>query len=192
MSSSFPIDIKESNGDIIRQKITLISKDLKSNRLGLAALSNRHLVKPKPIQVAKFIGLDKVLGANNNTGSLGFDASKPVLPGMELPLPNLGVSSLKLKSLLKHAEKIPVAREQTTVVLVNELATAEGKPEVLRLTGGSKAFGPSWVHSKFDLGGQYLETIAQLDSLAKDPKYGIKIRVCQPVKTSESGVMQLD
>lgn len=191
-SSNFPIDIKETNPEKIQQQIKLIEKDLKSHRLGLAELSNRHLVKPKPIQIAKFIAFEKILMSNNVTGPMGYDVAKPVLPGLELSLPKLGISSLKLKSLLKQSTAVPVARESTTVLLVQDGAYSNGKAEVLRLTGGSKTFTPSWVHSNHNLGGDYLEAISQLDALTKDKKFGIRVRECQPLKLAEKEGMQLD
>lgn len=188
-SSNFPIDANEDLGN----QVEAITKDLKSNRLGLAELANRHLINSRPIQTAKFIPLEKILNAANPTGKHGIDANKPVLPGMELPLPNLGISSLKLKSLLKFGKPIAVARELTAVVINNI------DQDVIRLTGGSKTSAPSWVHSNFKLSGEYLDSINQLVQLTQDKRFGIQIRECQPFKNVNSATtaktsetMQLD
>lgn len=193
MSENFPLNIKETDQSKLQLQIESITKAVRANRLGLSELSNRHLVKPKPIQVARFISLESILMTNNESGSMGVDLDKPVLPGLEVSLPKLGISSLKLKSLLKKSEKVSVARESTTVILVEDGVIGGGKTELLRLTGGSKNFQPSWVHSNYNLGGEYLEAIGSLDALAKDKKFGIKIRECQPFKMVNGNVeMQLD
>lgn len=192
MSENFPLNIKETDQKLLQSQILAITKDVRANRLGLSELNNRHLLKQKPIQAARFIPLESILMTNNESGSMGVDLDKPVLPGLELSLPKLGISSLKLKSLLKKSKTIPVARESTTVILIEDGVIAGGKAEVLRLTGGSKNFQPSWVHSNHSLGGNYLQAIAELDSLTKDKKFGIKIRECQPFKIQEKETMQLD
>lgn len=171
-SPSFPIDLSKN----IDEQIQNLRKELKSNRLGLAELSNRHLIKPRPIQIAKFISLEKILKSANTTGKLGIDPNKPVLPGMELPLPHLNISSLKLRSLMKFATNVPVARELVCVV-VNNLNN-----DLIRLTGGPKSAKPSWVHSNYSLRGNYAGAINALFQLAADHRFGIAIKTCNPYK----------
>ena len=193
MSNSFPLNIKETDQRALQVQIESITKEVKSNRLGLAELNNRHLVKPKPIQVARFVPLELILVANNESGSMGVDLDRPLLPGMELSLPKLGISLLKLKALLKKSKPVAVSRESTTVVLIEDGVIPHGRAEVLRLTGGSKNFTPSWVHSNYNLNGcAYAQAITDLDSLVKDKKFGIKVRECQPFKMAEKESMQLD
>lgn len=164
-----------------------IKQDLKTWKLGLSELHNRHLVKSKPIQITKFIPLDILLNSITTTGKHGIDANKPVLPGMEVPLPQLNITSLKLASLLKHGKSIPNIRQQTTVVLNNI------NNEVVRLTGGSKSAAPSWVHSQYKLKGEYLSGIEQLNLLTKDKRFGIKIKETNSYKlNSTTNEMQLD
>ncbi|KAG2732106.1 hypothetical protein G9P44_004523 [Scheffersomyces stipitis] len=173
----FPVKLENDN---VQEQLAQIKSELKTNKLGLSELSNRHLIKSKPVQVTKFIPLGKILLSANPTGKHAIDMSKPVLPGMEIPLPNLGVSSLKLKALLKHAKPIANVRESTTVVLNNV------KNEVVRLTGGSKTTTPSWVHSQYKLGGAYVQSIEQIVQLSKDKRFGIKVKECQPYNLSKT------
>ncbi|ODV80356.1 putative ribosomal export complex protein [Suhomyces tanzawaensis NRRL Y-17324] len=182
-SKTFPIKEEEN----IPEQLDLIKKDIRTNRLGLSELSNRHLVKSKPIQITKFIPLDKILLSANPTGKHGMDMDKPVLPGMELPLPQLGVSSLLLKNLLRHGQNIANVREATTLII------NENGNEVIRLTGGEKTSKPSWVHSQYQLAGEYAESINQIVELSKDQRFGIKIKECAPYKLQiGTDSMQLD
>lgn len=73
-SNSFPINLEGSEDDI-KAQIMAITQDMKSNRLGAAELSNRHLIQPKPIQVTKFIPLKEILLSANPTGKHGIDAA---------------------------------------------------------------------------------------------------------------------
>jgi metalloprotease ARX1 len=173
--------------DETEETLKQVKSQLKTWKLGLAELHNRHLVKAKPIQITKFISLEKILTSTTTTGKHGIDMSKPVLPGMEVPLPQLNVTSLKLNSLLKYGESIANVREQTTVVL------NDANNEVIRLTGGSKSAVPSWVHSQYKLKGQFLEGIEQLVQLTKDKRFGIKIKEINGYKLgSSTNEMQLD
>lgn len=189
VGKNFPINL-ESNDEEIRQQIDAITKDMKSHRLGAAELSNRHLIKAKPVQITKFIPLEQILLTANPTGKHGIDAAKPVLPGMEIPLPKLGISSLKLKSLLKHGKNISNVRESTTVII------NEGNQEVIRLTGGEKTGRPSWTHSQYKLQGELKDTIEYLVQLTKDKRFGIKVKEISPYKTKQNNMavesMQLD
>ncbi|ODV82624.1 hypothetical protein CANARDRAFT_30667 [[Candida] arabinofermentans NRRL YB-2248] len=171
VSSSFPMNLKKD----ISEQLKDIHKDMITARLGLSELTNRHLVITKPIQRARFLPLPIVLNTATSTGVKGFDAENPVLPGLELPLPRLGLTSLKLKTLLKSSKSVPVARELSTVVLNN------GSNELIRLSGGSKTAKPSWVHSEFQLAGQYTQGISELIQLTQDARFGIKIKECQPM-----------
>ena len=188
-SKNFPINT-ESSEDEIKQQIAAIGQDMKSNRLGAAELSNRHLIQPKPIQTTKFIPLKEILLSANPTGKHGIDATKPVLPGMEIPLPNLGVSSLKLKSLLKTGRSINNVRESTTV------AINENNQELIRLTGGEATAKSNWVHSQYKLPASLNETIGQLVQISKDKRFGIKIKEVVPYKVQQSNMsvesMQID
>lgn len=171
------------------QDITVLKKELVSNKLGLSELANRHLINAKPIQVSKFVPFETILKSSNPTGKHGIDTNKPALPGMEIPLPNLGISSLKLKSLLKNSSSIANARELTTVVL----NSFNNSNEVIRLTGG-KASTPSWVHSNYLLNSQCKDAVEHLIQLTKDKRFGIKVKECQPMKiaSNSSESMQVD
>ncbi|ODQ78786.1 hypothetical protein BABINDRAFT_180979 [Babjeviella inositovora NRRL Y-12698] len=171
-SANFPVDESKD----VEAQMKAINADIQQARLGLSELVNRHLVAARPIQVAKFVPLQIILNTANPTGARGFDAEKPTLPGLELPLPRLGVSSLKMKSLMKNSIALPVAREMATIVLNNTGATSQ--PEVLRLTGG-KTSVPSWVHSDLQLNGELAQTVSQLMQLTQG-RFGIKVRECQP------------
>lgn len=185
---SFPIKFN----DDISSQLENINKELKTNKLGLGELNNRYLVRSRPIQIAKFIPLDKILLCLNPTGRYGVDSGKPTLPGMEVPLPNLGISSLKLKSLLKSSYKVGgVARESSTILLNSN------NQEVIRLTGGNKSIKPSWIHSNYQLNEQITQLINNLSDLTQDKKFGIKIKEVQPFKINEESLkfedsMQLD
>ncbi|EER32003.1 hypothetical protein CTRG_04786 [Candida tropicalis MYA-3404] len=188
-SNSFPINLEGSEDDI-KAQIMAITQDMKSNRLGAAELSNRHLIQPKPIQVTKFIPLKEILLSANPTGKHGIDAAKPVLPGMEIPLPNLGVSSLKLKALLKTGVNISNVRESTTV------AINENNQELIRLTGGESTCKSNWIHSQYKLPNELNETISQLVQLSQDKRFGIKIKEVVPYKMQQTNMavesMQID
>ncbi|KAH3668661.1 hypothetical protein OGAPHI_002415 [Ogataea philodendri] len=171
LTSGFPFDL---NGNI-DQQLQSIQNEIKPTRLGLAELANRHLAVAKPIQRARFLPLQVILNSSSSTGVNGFDAENPVLPGMELQLPRLGVPSLK--SLLKASKAIPVARELSTVVL-------NGDSNVLvRLSGGASTSKPSWVHSKFQLSEAVAQGVSDLVQLTQDERFGLKIKECQPLKS---------
>ncbi|CAN3369315.1 probable metalloprotease Arx1p [Diutina catenulata] len=179
-SSAFPL--AHDNADAIAQ----FTKDVTALKLGLAEVHNRHLVQARPVQVAKFIPLKTVVDAANATGRHGFDAAKPVLPGMEIPLPQLGMSSLKLKGLHKHGQAIAVARESATVVL----NSVDG--EVFRLTGGSTT-APSFVHSEYEMPAELAGPLAELSALAQDQKYGLNVKECKHYRVDfEDTDMNLD
>lgn len=188
LSTSFPIDIKKLHSlgpEALKQEVELIKHDIKTARLGLSEITNHHLTVARSVQAVKFLPLHFILNSVNRTGNHGRDAENPTLPGLELPLPRLGVSSLKLKSLLKkNSLDIPVAREQSTVVLVQPGVSSGGKPEVLRLTGGLKTCKPSWVHSNYQLNGQdpLIQGALELVKLAQDKRFGINVKETQPMK----------
>ncbi|KAG7889238.1 hypothetical protein KL936_002812 [Ogataea polymorpha] len=174
LTSGFPFDL---SGDI-EQQLRSIQQEMKPARLGLVELANRHLVVAKPILRARFVPLQVILNASTSTGVNGYDAENPVLPGLELPLPRLGLTSLKLKSLLKASKEIPVARELSTVVLNGD------NNELIRLSGGFSTSKPSWVHSKFQLSGTVAQSVNDLVQLTQDQRFGLKIKECQPMKSS--------
>ncbi|KAG7894727.1 hypothetical protein KL935_003220 [Ogataea polymorpha] len=174
LTSGFPFDL---SGDI-EQQLRSIQQEMKPARLGLVELANRHLVVAKPILRARFVPLQVILNASTSTGVNGYDAENPVLPGLELPLPRLGLTSLKLKSLLRASKEIPVARELSTVVLNGD------NNELIRLSGGLSTSKPSWVHSKFQLSGTVAQSVNDLVQLTQDQRFGLKIKECQPMKSS--------
>lgn len=180
---SFPVDFE--NGDVHLQ-LNAIKDEIKVHKLGLSELSNRHLARPKPIQRVKHIPFAKILTTANPTGRHGIDASKLSLPGKEVPLPALGISALKLKSLLKFGTQASaVARESTTIVLNNNVN------EVIRLTGGNKTIRPSWVHSQYQMSGEYMALVHALSQLVQDARFGIKMKEVQSFKLN-ANVLHLD
>ena len=185
LSDNFPIDM---NSDNLDEEIDLIKKDLKSFRLGMSEISNNYLCVETPIQVAKWVPWDHILKSNNPNGVLSYDATAALtLPGHEVPLPKLGISLLKLKQLVKSSKEtldLPVVRECNTVVLCDADVSSSGRPELLRLTGGSKTCSPSWIHSKYELNNAdpTIQGIFDLVSLTKDKRFGISIRETQPMK----------
>lgn len=182
LSENFPISIKDLNSiDAIKNQTQLIENDIKSSRLGINEIINNHLVVVKPIQIVKFLPLTSILNTANPTGAHGYDAENPTLPGLELPLPRLGISSLKLKSLIKKSKAIslPVAREQATLIITS----INNKNEILRLTGGESVAKPSWVHSNFKLNESniYNKIAIDLIKLTQDKRFGLNIKECQPM-----------
>ncbi|KAH3687933.1 hypothetical protein WICPIJ_001089 [Wickerhamomyces pijperi] len=188
LSDSFPIDLKKLHSEgpaALSEEIQKVNKEIRAARLGLSEILNNHLAVTRNVQVARFLPLQYILKTANPTGAHGYDAENPTLPGLELPLPRLGVSSLKLKSLLKkNSVAVPVAREQSTVVLVQQGISAGGRPELLRLTGGSKTCKPSWVHSNYQLdeSKDLVKSILTLIKLGQDKRFGINTRETQPMK----------
>lgn len=173
VAASFPLG--EVRGDTAAGRLETAKKEVRALRLGLAELANRRLVRSRPVQVARFVPLERILLTDNATGRHGIDADKPVLPGLEVPLPKLGVSSLKLKALLKHSVPVAVARESCTLVL-NDVGN-----DVIRLSGSASA-APSWVHSQLLLTGAIADTVGQLLALMKDKRFGINVKECRPYK----------
>lgn len=168
-----------------------IKKQLSHHRLGLKELLNRYLVRTKPVQIVKHVPFSKILNSANPTGRHGIDASKLHLPGREIPLPALGVSGVKLKSLLKYGSTATnVARESCTVVL-NSIDS-----QVVQISGGSSVFRPSWVHSQYQVTGDVLPTVQALSALVEDSKFGIRVKQIQPYKLGkedgDKAEMQID
>lgn len=186
---SFPVD--HESGNAIKQ-LEDIKKEMKTHRLGLSELTNRYLVRGKPVQRVKNVPLLKILTLDNKTGRHGIDATKLTLPGKEVPLPSLGVSAIKLKSLLKFGTYADaVARESTTIVLNNS------QNNVVRLTGGNRAFTPSWVHSQYQVSGAIQPTVEALSQMMQDSRFGIKVKEIQPYELNKDVLhleetMQLD
>lgn len=174
VSAHFPLDL--SNMGTLGEQVTNIHDDMKPDRLGLAEMINERLVVPKPIWAVRFIPLKKILKGTSSTGARGYDAENPTLPGMELPLPKLGISALQLKSSLKYAKKLPTARELCTVVL------DDTNEEMLRVSGGINSCKPSWVHSNYQLTDVLSHCVSELDALLRDPRFGIKVHVCEPLQ----------
>ncbi|AGO13963.1 AaceriAGR102Cp [[Ashbya] aceris (nom. inval.)] len=176
LSAAFPLDPESPDWDAV-------SKELKHLRLGLAEVTNNYLANEKPVQLCRLVPWDVILKAVNPTGKHGIDASNPTLPGYEIPLPQLGISSLRLKSLLKDSLPVPVARESITVLLCPPEVTNTGRPELLKLTGGPTTT-PSWVHSDYELNvsDPVVQGILQLAELSKDKRFGLAVRETQPWK----------
>lgn len=180
---SFPVNFEAGN---VAEQLEQIRKEIKQHKLGLSELANRYLARPKPIQLVKHVPFQKILTTSNPTGRHGVDAAKLTLPGKEIPLPALGISAIKLKSLLKFGSLAPaVARESTTVILNNL------NSEVIRLTGGNQALRPSWVHSKYQIAGAYVQSVQALSALVQDSRFGIKVKEVQPFKLN-SEVLNLE
>ncbi|VUG16157.1 DEBR0S1_09230g1_1 [Brettanomyces bruxellensis] len=155
VSAHFPLNLSDVHS--FGAQISNIHDDMKPDRLGLAEMINQRLVVPKPIWAVRFIPLKQVLKGTSSTGARGYDAENPTLPGMELPLPKLGISALQLKSSLKYAKKLPAARELNTIVI------DETNKEILRLSGGIDACKPSWVHSNYQLTGLLAQCVSELN-----------------------------
>lgn len=172
------------------EELNGLKQDIKSFRLGMSEISNNYLCVDSPVQVAKWVPWDHILNSTNSNGNLSYDATTLALPGHELPLPKLGISALKLKSLVNSTNEstiLPVARECTTVVLCGADVSTGDKPELLRLTGGSKTCQPSWIHSDHELNGEnpVAQGIFQLSSLTKDKRFGLVLKETQPMKYSK-------
>ncbi|KAH3901899.1 related to Probable metalloprotease ARX1 [Saccharomycodes ludwigii] len=167
-----------------------IIQDLKSLRLGMSEIVNNFLATTKPIQICKFIPWKLILSSANPTGSKGFDAVNPTLPGFEVPLPQLNIPGIKLKSLLKDRSclTLPVARECCTVALSEEESC------LIRLTGGSRTCQPSWIHSQYQLDttNNIVQGVFQLAELSKDERFGIKIRETLPMKKKLVNMVSYD
>ncbi|CAI5757544.1 unnamed protein product [Candida verbasci] len=184
------IDNEKSQQEI-NEQIAKLKQSMKSNRLGASELINRHLIKSKPIQITKFVPLKEILLTSNPTGKHGIDLSKPVLPGMEIPLPNIGISSIKLKSLLKTGFNISNVRESTTIIINNN-----NNNEVLRLNGGEQTANINWIHSNYKLNQDLQDTINYLIQLTKDKRFGINLKTINPYKLKQQNAsvesMQID
>lgn len=174
------------------EELNELKQDLKSFRLGMSEISNNYLCVDCPIQVAKWVPWDHILNSTNSNGNLSYDATATLqLPGHELPLPKLGISSLRLKSLMNSTSKslsLPVARECSTVVLCGNDVSSGERPELLRLTGGSKTCQPSWVHSEHELNNEnpVVQGIFQLSALTEDKRFGLLLKETQPMKFSQA------
>lgn len=185
LSPNFPIIPDES----YEEQLTALNQDLRSYRLGMSEISNNYLCVETPIEIAKWVPWDHILKVSNQNGILSYDATASLtLPGHEVPLPKLGISGLKLKSLTRSTKEtidLPVVRECTTVLLCDSDISSGDRPELLRLTGGSKTSQPSWVHSKLELNSQdsIVQGIFQLATLVKDKRFGLLVRETQPMKS---------
>lgn len=184
ISQTFPLDV-----DGPPQQWDSLKKDLKSYRLGMSEITNNYLCVDMPVRLAKWVPWDHILKSTNQNGTLSFDATASLsLPGHEVPLPKLGVSSLKLKSIVNscpESKLLPITRESSTVLLCDsDISNNGGRPELLRITGGSKTCPASWVHSKFELNSEdpVVQSIFQLAQLTKDRRFGILIRETQPMR----------
>lgn len=167
VSEHFPLN-PELN---LIEQLNLIEKDIKVFRFGLAECINKQLFVNKAIVGCKFIPLKEILKLPTSTGVNGYDANNPTLPGLELPLPKLGITSLKLKTLLKYGKPVNVSRFVSTIALSQESGA-------IRLTGGNATFKPSWVHSEYQLQNELATFVNELSALTQDERFGIKITEC--------------
>ncbi|OBA22389.1 hypothetical protein METBIDRAFT_77802 [Metschnikowia bicuspidata var. bicuspidata NRRL YB-4993] len=174
---SFPVDYEQ--GDIVGQ-LGAIKKEIVRRKLGLNELANRHLTRPKPVQMVKHVPFSKILVSSNPTGRHGIDSSKLTLPGKEVPLPALGISALKLKSLLKFGSPAAAVAREATTVLLNDAAK-----EVVQLTGGDHSARPSWVHSQFVVASDVAGLMSSLNGL------GLVVKEVQPLKLN-SAILHLE
>lgn len=182
VSESFPLKFDED----LMEQLAKIEKDVKVFKFGLNECANKQLFVPKAILSCHFIPLKEILKVPTSTGINGYDASNPTLPGMELPLPKLGITSLKLKTLHKYGSKVNVSRFSSTIALSQEVGS-------IRLSGGSKNFKPSWVHSDFQLGEGISAIVNELSSLVQDERFGIKINECGVIDfTSEAAEEKME
>lgn len=191
LSSQMPV-----NG-LDDEELNALKQDLKSYRLGMSEISNNYLCVDVPTQVCKWVPWDHIFKSTNSNGNLSYDATATLtLPGHELPLPKLGISALKLKSLLNSTNEtkaLPVARECSTVVLCDTDVSTGDRPELLRLTGGSKTCHPSWIHSEYELDNtnSIVQGIFQLSALTKDHRFGLLLKETQPMKFARDESMQM-
>lgn len=168
----FPVDPAAP----LEVQIDSLRHELRRVHLGLTELANKHMARARPVQTVRHLPWAVLLTASNATGRVGSDAAKLVLPGKEVPLPQLGIALLRLRTLLKHLQPLEAcARECATVVLDNV------NGELLRLTGGSTAFRPLWAHSRFQVTGNVAATVHALSQLAQDARFGIRLREVQPL-----------
>lgn len=199
LCDSFPLDT-DVNGAVDEEAVQRLTKEVKQRKLGANELANRHLIESRPIQLVKFVPLEQILLSSNPTGRKGIDASKPVLPGMEVPLPNLGISSLKLKLLVsKHGRGITeggVARELKSIVVGGGEDSRNDAVDAIKLTGNYK---PSWSHSQYKLQGALQSAVQQLDLLLKDKRFGVSVRQVMPlsnlfsqIDVKKAGEMTID
>lgn len=178
VSENFPLDSKRD----LMEQLSKIEKDVKIFKFGLSECVNKQLFVPKAVLACKFIPLREVLKVPTSTGINGYDAANPSLPGMELPLPKLGITALKLKTLLKHGKGVCVSRYLSTVALSPETGC-------VRLSGGSKTFTPSWVHSDLQLQGPVAAAVGELAALVQDERFGLKIDECSVMDLDSSSVV---
>lgn len=152
---------------------TSIMKDTLKNRMGMKEIMDNFLATSKPVQIVKYIPWELIVNLSNPEGVKSTDAVNPTLPGFEIPLPKLNISSLKLKSLFKNARTttLPVAREACTVAITDDLT--------YKLTHSE----PIYLQSKYELNpaSQLTQGIFQLAELAKDSRFGIKVRNVKPL-----------
>jgi metalloprotease ARX1 len=177
VSEHFPLN---PGADLIEQ-LNAIEKDVKVFKFGLSECINKQLFVNKAIIRCKFIPLKEVLKLPTSTGINGYDANNPTLPGLELPLPKLGITALKLKTLLKHGKSVNVSRFVSTIALSADNGA-------IRLSGGNKTFKSSWVHSEYQLQGDLAVFVNELAALAQDERFGVKITECRVLEMSNGAL----
>ncbi|TID30829.1 hypothetical protein CANINC_000594 [Pichia inconspicua] len=170
VSEGFPLKA-DNDGESIITQLQKVESDVKVFKFGLQECVNKTLFDKRPILATKFIPLKEVLKLATATGVNGYDASNPTLPGLELPLPKLGVTALKLRTALKHGVYITNARHATTVALSNERGA-------LRLGGGAD-MKVSFVHSAYQLEPRTAAAVTALAALAMDERFGVKVGECR-------------
>lgn len=178
VSENFPLDPSSSTDQLIEQ-LQKIENDVKVFKFGLNECINKTLFDNKPILSTKFVPLKEVLKMPTATGVNGYDATNPTLPGLELPLPKLGITALKLRTVLKYGNYVNNSRFTTTIALSPEAGA-------LRLGGGNKTLQPSWVHSDYQLEDNLSKLVSDLVALTQDERFGVKIAECRVLNINEA------
>ncbi|XBW36194.1 hypothetical protein QEN19_001774 [Hanseniaspora menglaensis] len=167
-----PIELNLQNINYTEEQAIITKENLKS-RMGMNEIMDNFLATSKAVQIVKYIPWELIVNLSNPEGVKSIDAVNPTLPGFEIPLPKLNISALKLKSLFKHADTIPlpVAREACTVAITDDLT--------YKLTHSE----PIYLNSNFELNPleSLTQGVYQLVELAKDSRFGIKVRTVKPL-----------
>lgn len=176
-----PIELDLQSINYTEEQSIIMKENLRS-RMGMKEIMDNYLATSKPVQIVKYIPWELIVNLSNPEGVKSTDAINPTLPGFEIPLPKLNISSLKLKTLFKNSRTItlPVAREACTVAITDDLT--------YKLTHSE----PIYLQSKYELNpnSELTQGIYQLVELAKDSRFGIKIRNVKPLseKSIRSGI----
>lgn len=182
VSEGFPLQADVVDGPSIMEQLQRVESDVKVFKFGLQECVNKTLFDRRPILATKFVPLKEVLKLATATGVNGYDATNPTLPGLELPLPKLGVTALKLRTALKNGVYVTNSRHATTVALSTEKGA-------IRLGGGT-LMKVSWVHSAYQLEPRVGNAVSALAALAMDQRFGVKISQCRVLAAGDSEAME--